>query len=87
MSQTMTDTQRALWQAWHDSEKALGKMIGTEPKAPSASGNSDVDKEAWQNFRDAAFDWREEWNHALGFRDAMHKACEIAKVPNFGNHG
>jgi hypothetical protein len=99
MSQTMTDVQRAMWQGWYDSGIKLSKLQEAKPSPPTARrdehphpSNPIIKEEVarldqeWSKYRDDYCDWKTNWNIALGYRDAMHKACEIIKVPNFGNH-
>lgn len=74
----MTDLQRELHKAWFEAERAVAHLIGKKPVLKD--GATETERET---YRDAAYDWREEWQTALGFRDGMRKACVIAKVPNF----
>jgi len=74
----MTEVQRALHKAWFEAEQAVSHLIGKKPVLKDDA--SDAEREA---YRDAAYDWREEWQTALGYRDGLRKACCIAKVPNF----
>ena len=74
----MSDLQRTLWLAWYEAEKAVSHLISTKPVLKDDA--TDAEREA---YRDAMFTHREDWNQALGFRDGLHKACAIAKVPNF----
>lgn len=76
---SMTEVQRALRQAWFEAEQAVSHLIDKKPVLKDDA--SDAEREA---YRDAMFIHREDWNQALGYRDGLHKACVIAKVPNFG---
>lgn len=74
----MTPVQRKLWLAWLDSERKLSHLMGSKPVQPADTafpGDGET-------HRQAMFDWREDFNQALGERDGLRSACVIAEVPN-----
>lgn len=74
----LNPVQYALWQAWIAADKALSEMIPNQPKL-----KADPSDEERQAYRDAMFDFREKWNTAIGYRDAMHDACGLAGIKQF----
>jgi hypothetical protein len=86
----MTEVQRALWLAWLAAERRVVHLTDKRPVRPEFETEVTTDpieierrNKAWSDYGDASFNWREDWNQALGFRDGLHEACGLAKVPNF----
>jgi hypothetical protein len=71
----MTDTQRALREAFFKQEERLAHLVDDKPENPS-----NLEKAA---FCEAMFDFRAAWLHAVGFRDGLQKACQLAGIQGF----
>lgn len=74
----LSPTQQALYEAWKASEHRLSELSARKPIL-----KDNPTPEEHQSHLDRLYDWGAEWHNSNGYRDGLHKACELAGIKEF----